>query len=70
MAATGWDWLGDEERKSTVVRPVNAIAVYTNLNGDVVIRQQGEIGGEDSLVVAPKSAIQDLINALAAAIKE
>lgn len=50
-----WDWYSDDCKESTVVPAVQAIAVYTNNNGDVVLRQQDSMGGEDSLIIVPQS---------------
>jgi hypothetical protein len=40
MAANDWDW-NPEKQKSIVVQQVDAIAIYTNVRGEIVIRQQG-----------------------------
>jgi hypothetical protein len=48
-----WSWSGEDGKSSTVVRSVQAVAVYTNPDGDIVIRQQGEFGGDDSVIIIP-----------------
>lgn len=52
------------DRDSIVVRSVDAIAVYTNPDGEVVIRQQSRMGEEDQFIVIPLERVQDLIAAL------
>ena len=59
-----WNWNGQEELQCTVVPRVHAVAVYANEMGEVVIRQQGEMGEDDSVVVLPVSAAKELILAL------
>ena len=48
-----WSWSEEDGKSSTVVRSVQAVAVYTNPDGDIVIRQQGEFGGDDSVIIIP-----------------
>jgi hypothetical protein len=52
------------ETDSVVIRAVEALAVYTNPTGDVVIRQQNSMGDEDHFIVIPPDRIEDLITAL------
>ncbi len=52
------------DRDSVVVRSVDAIAVYTNPHGELVIRQQSRLGEEDQFIVIPLERVQDLIAAL------
>lgn len=52
------------DKDSVVVERVDAIAVYQNPNGEVVIRQQDPMGDDDSVIVVPKSRLNDLILAL------
>jgi hypothetical protein len=59
-----WDWNGSDEKNSTVIRPVEAVAVYTNVAGDLVIRQQNAMGEEDSLIVLPLAAAPAVIAAI------
>lgn len=47
-----------------VVERAGAIAVYQNPKGDVVLRQEGQTGDEDSVVIIPRSRIKDVIFAL------
>ena len=56
-----FNW-SDKDR--VVVEKVDAIAVYQNPDGDVVIRQQAPMGDDDSVIVVPKSRLDDLILAL------
>jgi hypothetical protein len=59
-----WDWNGKDEQAVVVVPPVQALAVYTNEAGNVVIRQQDMYQDEDDVVVVPKSHLPALIKAL------
>lgn len=49
-----------------VVEAVEAIAVYTNPQGHVVIRQQNSVhmGEEDSFVLIPRDRVREVIAAL------
>lgn len=47
-----------------VIERAGAIAVYPNPKGDVVVRQEGRMGEEDSVVIIPRGRIQDFILAL------
>lgn len=64
-----WNW-DDPKTGSVVVKSVQAVAVYTNVNGDVVIRQQDSMGEEDSLIIVPKASITSLVAALKAEAKK
>ena len=66
-----WDWHSKEVKECTVIRPVRAIAVYTNPAGDLVIRQEGEPDitepygkVEDHFVVVPKDRVESIIAAI------
>jgi hypothetical protein len=52
------------DTNSVVVEPVEAIAVYRNPKGAIVIRQQDTMGGDDMVVIIPQSRLQDVILAL------
>jgi hypothetical protein len=54
MAANDWDW-NPEKQKSIVVQQVDAIAIYTNVRGEIVIRQQGFGGEVDAIVAFPRA---------------
>ncbi len=60
--SNNFDWNSED----VIVKPVDAIAVYTNTNGDIVIRQQSPHNGEDQIVVVPVSHVQSVVNALMA----
>jgi hypothetical protein len=47
-----------------VIRSVDAIAVYRNKDGDVVIRQQSRLGEDDTFIVVPENNLNELIVAL------
>lgn len=59
-----WNWNGDEEKTSQVIPRVNALAVYSNENGDVVIRQQGSMGEDDNIIIFPASHADAVILAI------
>lgn len=65
MAANDWDW-NPEKQKSIVVQQVDAIAIYTNVRGEIVIRQQGFGGEEDAIVAFPRAYADTIIAALTA----
>jgi hypothetical protein len=63
-----WDDLSDD---SIVTRGVRATAVYTNPAGEIVIRQEAFIDGEeDPFVVLPVRYAEELLKRLAAVIAE
>jgi hypothetical protein len=58
-----FDW--SKEKESIVVRSVEAVAVYSNPNGDLVIRQQGGPLDEDDIwVVIPLERVDAVIDAM------
>lgn len=60
-----FDWHGKREDGSSVVVPSQAaIAVYTNVNGDIVIRQQDSDATEDRIIVLNPDHVQKIIIAL------
>lgn len=61
-----FDWNSEKIKESVVMKSVQAIAVYTNPDGDVVIRQQDSMGDEDHFVVLPKSSAKALVKAITA----
>jgi len=56
-----FDW---SDTESVVVENVDAIAVYPNPGGDIVIRQDSRLNGEDIFVVLPMSKLSSIISAL------
>lgn len=64
--AAEWSWHDENGLEATVVPSVQAIAVYENPRGDVVIRQQGSMGEDDAFVHIPRSMLTIIINALKA----
>ena len=47
-----------------VVKRVDAIAVYKNPEGDIVIRQERRTGGEDNIVIVPAQYAYTLIESI------
>ncbi|CAB3846373.1 hypothetical protein LMG3482_01891 [Achromobacter deleyi] len=64
MSGENWDWYSDEMRQSVVIPQVDAVAVYTNPNGDLVIRQRQPLGEDDHVIIVPMSYAQSLILAI------
>ena len=54
------------DKASVVIKRVDAIAVYTNPNGDIVIRQQDSMGEDDSVIVIPLDRVEELVQAICA----
>jgi hypothetical protein len=61
-----WQWHGEEEKESLVVASVQAVAVYTNPRGEIVIRQESAMREDDSVIVIPKSVGVALAKAIRA----
>ena len=59
-----FEWL---ESSSVVLRAVDALAIYSNAKGDIVLRQKSSKGifrEEDSFIVIPRDRIDAVIGAL------
>ena len=65
-----WDWNSASARESLVLPRVDALAIYANNNGEIVLRQQGMDGQEDSIIIIPKSQAQEVIDAMSAMLGE
>lgn len=63
-------WHGEDADESMVIRPVRAVAVYSNPAGDVVIRQEGYMGEDDDIVIVPRQHIDALVQAIMAEMDE
>lgn len=59
-----WDWSSASARESLVLPRVDALAIYANNSGEIVLRQQGMDGAEDSIIIIPKSQAQQVIDAI------
>lgn len=65
--AGDWKWYDEDSKASTVIPQVQAVAMYTNPRGEIVIRQQAHMMGEDdSVIVIPRTAVATLTKALRA----
>jgi hypothetical protein len=64
-----WNWDGDG-KESTVVQSMQEIAVYTNTNGDIVIRQEDPMGEGDGLIFMPRKTVEIVIKAIRAELKK
>jgi len=67
MSEDKWNW-GDQE--SVVIQSVQATAVYTNPKGDIVIRQESALGGDDQYVVVPRKMADAMAKAIRAESKK
>ncbi|OWY35280.1 hypothetical protein [Herbaspirillum aquaticum] len=56
-----FDW---NDKDAVVVQRVDAIAVYQNEKGDIVIRQQDSMGEDDHYIVIPPDRVKDVLNAI------
>lgn len=59
-----WDWNSTSARESLVLPRVDALAIYANANGEIVLRQQGMDGNDDSIIIIPKTQAQQVIDAI------
>jgi hypothetical protein len=58
------NWYGEDKSESVVINAVSAVAVYTNTADDIVIRQEGVNGEDDSVVIIPKMFVSALLKAI------
>lgn len=70
MSGQDFSWYSKEDEDSIVIKAVTAVAVYTNPNRDIVIRQQNTLGDEDHVVVFPVAQANTIIKAIKAAVAE
>lgn len=66
MSDQDFNWYNKDE-ESIVIQAVSAVAVYTNVHGDIVIRQQSATDEKDHAVYFPASQAQAIIKAIKAA---
>lgn len=59
-----WNWHGEVEKEEIIIPRVDAIAVYQNGSGDIVIRQQDSMGDEDSTIIIPRMHAQSIVDAI------
>lgn len=59
------DWTSESMQDSIVFPTVQGVAVYLNEVGDVVLRQQGIDGHDDSFVVVPRHHASEVQQAIA-----
>jgi hypothetical protein len=53
-----------KDTQNIIIEHVDAVAVYSNPKGDIVIRQGNSMGEDDAVIIVPRSRAQDLIQAL------
>ncbi len=58
------------DKELIIQEPINALAVYANQFGDIVIREHDPFEPEDRFIAIPRSVIPKLIKALRATLKE
>jgi hypothetical protein len=59
-----FDWHSEDTEQEVVFPSVQAVAVYQNKDGDIVIRQQGSMGEDDSVIIVPQIHADVLIKAI------
>jgi hypothetical protein len=59
--ASDFSW---SDEALVVVRRVDAIAVYKNPEGDIVVRQERRSGGDDNVVVVPAQYAYSLVESI------
>jgi len=59
--ASDFSW---SDEALVVVRRVDAIAVYKNSEGDIVVRQERRSGGDDNVVVVPAQYAYSLVESI------
>ena len=60
---TDFKWIEDID--NVVFKSVQGVAVYSNPDGDIVIRQQaGPMDDEDQIVIVPRDRVETLIFAI------
>jgi hypothetical protein len=64
LSDTEWKWNDPAARDNIVVQPVRAVAVYTTPEDELVIRQAGDPGDADSVLVIPKLYAKDLMKGI------
>ena len=53
-----------DKNAPVIIQPVAATAIYRNPDGDIVIRQRGDMNEEDECIVIHKDYLKALIQAL------
>ena len=61
---TDFNWNSDDCKEDVVIKRVDALAVYGNVHGDLVLRQEDPLGENDAVIVIPISQIDTLIKAI------
>lgn len=65
--ANDWKWNAMESLEDIVFPSVQAVAVYQNASRDIVIRQEGVMGEDDSVIIIPRQHASALLDAIKAA---
>lgn len=64
MTSEKWSWTAADADEAIVIARVDAVAVYQNPNGDLVIRQQHPLGEDDAIVIVPRAHVPALLNGI------
>lgn len=64
MSGEQWSWNKEDADASIVIERVDAVAVYQNPNGDLVIRQQHPLGEDDAIVIIPRAHVPALLQGI------
>ncbi|CAB3889233.1 hypothetical protein LMG26788_03753 [Achromobacter pulmonis] len=64
MSGENWSWDAEDASESIVIARVDAVAVYQNTNGDLVIRQQHPLGDDDAVVIVPRAHVPALLQGI------
>lgn len=64
MSGEKWSWNADDSEESVVIARVDAVAVYQNPKGDLVIRQQHSLGEDDAVLVIPRAHVPAFIQGI------
>jgi len=67
---SSFEWHGEEKDSSVVFSSVNAVAVYRNESGDLVLKQQGERGEDDDIIVIPEMFLPMVLSAINQAMQD
>lgn len=64
MPGEQWSWNAEDADESIVIARVDAVAVYQNTKGDLVIRQQHPLGEDDAVLVIPRAHVPAFIQGI------
>lgn len=65
-----WKWNDEASKELTVFPTVSAVAVYSNPDGDIVVRQEGHMGEDDAVIIIPRIHAAAVISAVQAELEQ